>query len=296
MVGLYLIRPYSCGVHLPRWVHPLGLSIFALPSGLVVSLTLRLRSAKSPRISDPIQYFLDCGQYYAHNSTMFKNEPPTPKGEQTRTAIYETALELFRDRGFDSTTMQDVAAAAGVAKSAAYYYFPSKEAIVTAYYDAIQAEQERVCAEIFAQTTNLRRRLEAALMTKFDLAQNDRKLLGIIFRYAGEPAHPLSCLGAATADIRHRAMRSFSEALSLEGLPPDLEQILPLALWSLQMGLLVLFLYDATKGQQRTRKLAVGALGLMENLLKLAKLPIIKPVRTRVITLLREADLLPDLG
>jgi AcrR family transcriptional regulator len=227
---------------------------------------------------------------------MFKNEPPTPKGEQTRTAIYETALELFRDRGFDSTTMQDVAAAAGVAKSAAYYYFPSKEAIVTAYYDAIQAEQERVCADIFAETTNLRRRLEAALMTKFDLAQNDRKLLGIIFRYAGEPAHPLSCLGAATADVRHRAMRSFSDALSVEHLPPDLAQILPLAFWSLQMGLLVLFLYDSTKGQQRTRKLAAGALGLMENLLKLATLPILKPVRTRVITLLREADLLPDLG
>src|SRR6201996_406884 len=145
---------------------------------------------------------------------MFKSEVPTVKGEQTRKAIFETALELFRDRGFDNTTMQDIAAAANVAKSAAYYYFPSKEAIVTAYYDAIQTEQERLCTEVFAQTTNLRRRLEAALMTKFDLAQNDRKLLGIIFRYTGEPSHPLSCLGESTSDVRHRAMRSFSDALS----------------------------------------------------------------------------------
>jgi AcrR family transcriptional regulator len=225
---------------------------------------------------------------------MVNNEPPTVKGEQTRTVIFETALELFRDRGFDSTTMQDIAAAARVVKSAAYYYFPSKEAIVTAYYDAIQTEQERLCAEVFAQTGDLRRRLEAALMTKFDLAQNDRKLLGIIFRYAGEPAHPLSCLGDATSDVRHRAMRSFSDALSAERLPKDLEQLLPLALWSLQMGLLVLFLYDSTKGQQRTRRLAAGALDLTEKLLKLAKLPLLKPVRMRLLALLVEADLLPN--
>jgi AcrR family transcriptional regulator len=181
-----------------------------------------------------------------------------------------------------------------VAKSAAYYYFPSKEAIVTAYYDAIQSEQERLCAMVFAQTTNLRKRLEAALMTKFDLAQDDRKLLGIIFRYAGEPSHPLSCLGEATSDVRHHAMRSFSEALSIESLPKDLAQLLPLALWSLQMGLLVLFLYDSTKGQQRTRRLAAGALDLTEKLLMLAKLPILKPVRKRLLALLDEADLLPQ--
>ena len=107
-------------------------------------------------------------------------------------------------------------------------------------------------------------------MTKFDLAQDDRKLLGIIFRYAGESSHPLSCLGEATSDVRYRAMRSFSEALSIERLPKDLDQLLPLALWSLQMGLLVLFLYDSTKEQQRTRRLASGALGLTEKLLMLA--------------------------
>lgn len=226
---------------------------------------------------------------------MFKNEPTTTKGEQTRMGIFETALELFRGRGFDNTTMQDIAGAAGVAKSAAYYYFPSKEAIVTAYYDAIQTEQERLCAETFARTTALRPRLDAAMMTKFDLAQNDRKLLGIIFRYTGEPAHPLSCLGDATVEIRQRAMRSFSDALAVERLPKDLEQLLPLALWSLQMGLLVLFLYDSTKGQQRTRRLAAGALDLTLKVLLLAKLPILKPVRTRLLTLLREADLLPQV-
>ena len=225
---------------------------------------------------------------------MVKSEPTTTKGEQTRELIFETALELFRDKGFDRTTMQDIAAHAKVAKGAAYYYFPSKEAIIQAYYEVVQAEQERLCGEIFEQTKDLKLRLHAAMHSKFDLAQHDRNLLGIVFRYAGEPTHPLSCLGKGTADIRSRATRIFQTALAVERLPKDLEELLPLALWSLQMGLLVMFLYDSSAGQKRTRQLATGSIDFTLKMMALVKLPILKPVRAKVLALLREADLLPQ--
>jgi hypothetical protein len=60
------------------------------------------------------------------------------------------------------------------------------------------------------------------------------------------------------------------------------------------MGLLVLFLYDDSAQQSRTRKLADGALDLTMKLLVLARLPVLKPVRSRILALLRDADLLPD--
>jgi AcrR family transcriptional regulator len=60
------------------------------------------------------------------------------EGENTRELILRTALELFRRYGFEVTTMRDIACAAKVATGAAYYYFPSKEAIVSAYYDQVQ--------------------------------------------------------------------------------------------------------------------------------------------------------------
>lgn len=224
---------------------------------------------------------------------MFKSEPATDKGEQTRRHIFECALDLFREKGFDATTMQDVAVRANVAKSAAYYYFPGKEAIIQAYYDAVQSEQERMCGEVFVRSANLRTRLAAVMQTKFDLTKDDRKLLGVVFRYTGEPEHPLSCLGRGTAEIRRRSMHVFRQAIADEQLPKDLQQLLPLALWALQMGLLVMFLYDDSAGQQRTRRLAGGALDLTLKLLMLAKLPVLKPVRTKVLGLLREADLLP---
>jgi AcrR family transcriptional regulator len=226
--------------------------------------------------------------------TMVKSEPSTGKGEQTRHHIFECALALFREKGFDATTMQQVANRAHVAKSAAYYYFPSKEAIVQAYYEVVQAEQERICNEVFADRKDLKSRLAIAMHSKFDLAKKDRKLLGVVFRYTGEPQHPLSCLGKGTAEIRRRAMAIFQDAISTERLPKDLGELLPLALWALQMGLLVLFLYDDSPDQQRTRKTADGALQLTVKLLVAAKLPVLKPIRTRILSLLRNSELLPD--
>lgn len=225
---------------------------------------------------------------------MVKNEPTTEKGEQTRKLIFESALELFRQQGFDATTMQGIATHAGVVKSAAYYYFPSKEAIVQAYYEVVQAEQERLCAVGFRQHKRLKDRLRLALHSKLDLAKNDRNLLGVVFRYTGEPLHPLSCLGEGTRDIRRRSMAVFHDALSEEKLPEDLRRLLPLALWGLQMGLLILFLYDSSKNQRRTRTLADSSLDLSLKLLGLAKLGVLKPVRSRLLALLRDADLLPE--
>ncbi|MGB9079563.1 MAG: helix-turn-helix domain-containing protein, partial [Terracidiphilus sp.] len=54
----------------------------------------------------------------------------TPKAEETGTRILDAALALFRQEGFDNATMRGIAEKAGVATGAAYYYYPSKDAIV----------------------------------------------------------------------------------------------------------------------------------------------------------------------
>ena len=78
---------------------------------------------------------------------MFKSEDgsivrPTAKAEDTRRRILATALDLFQERGFAETTMREIARKAEVATGAAYYYFPSKEAIIMAFYWQTQTEFE----------------------------------------------------------------------------------------------------------------------------------------------------------
>lgn len=60
--------------------------------------------------------------------------PTRTKRRQRRKAarpaeLAEAALELFVERGFDATRLEDVAARAGVAKGTVYLYFASKEAL-----------------------------------------------------------------------------------------------------------------------------------------------------------------------
>src|SRR5947207_2169408 len=50
--------------------------------------------------------------------------------QQTRTAIADAAVALFLERGFVETTMEDVAAVAGVSRRTAYRHFPSKDDLV----------------------------------------------------------------------------------------------------------------------------------------------------------------------
>ena len=223
---------------------------------------------------------------------MFKTV--TAKGEDTRERIYRTALTLFRERGFDATTMRDIAAAAGMSLGAAYHYFPGKDAIVLAYYDRVSLEHARQVAEQARSPRKLADRLSIAFQSKLEILRDDRPLMGALLRFAGDPRHPLSFFGAATREHRLQSMAVFAAALGDEHLPDDLARLAPVALWALHMGLLLYFLHDESPGHRRTIALTTGAIGLIVAALKVARLPVLRPLRRRVIALLDEARLIPD--
>lgn len=64
----------------------------------------------------------------------------TARGEQTRQRIRDTAMRLFRERGYAQTTMRAIAQEAGVAVGNAYYYFASKDHLIQEFYAQSQVE------------------------------------------------------------------------------------------------------------------------------------------------------------
>jgi AcrR family transcriptional regulator len=177
------------------------------------------------------------------------------KGARTRERVLAVALRLFRQRGFARTTMRDVAAAADLALGAAYHYFPSKEALLLAYFEGLQDAHEERAAEAIPAGADLKTRLSATFHTKLDLVARDRRLLGALFGELGDPSHPLSLFGRGTRKVRERSLAQF-EALAA-GLPLAAEgrRALGRTLWLAHVGLLLYFVHDRSAGQRRTRRL-----------------------------------------
>src|SRR5213083_97911 len=153
----------------------------------------------------------------------------TPKAEDTRRRILAAALDLFQEHGFAETTMRDIARRAGVATGAAYYYFPSKEAIVMAFYWQTHEEMNQLSRGPLREVRDLRGRLRALIDLKLQQFRPYREFLGALFGSAGDPSSPLSPFGEETREIREQSIEHFREALEGSGarIPADLAPHLP---------------------------------------------------------------------
>jgi AcrR family transcriptional regulator len=209
------------------------------------------------------------------------------KSEETRARILAAALELFRRDGFEAATMRGIAAAVGVATGAAYYYFPSKDAIVLAYYDQASKEMQPRLEEALAKSKDLRERLAGLLNVKLDYFAPSRGLLGALAAHT-DPEHPLSPFSDASRAIRENDIGVFERALveSRTVVPADLQPHLPRLLWLYQMGILLFWTYDRSPGQRRTTVLLDQSLTLVVRLIKVANLPLMKPLRKIVLDLI----------
>lgn len=217
------------------------------------------------------------------------------RGEATRTKIFAAALARFRKRGFEATTMRDIAEDAGVALGAAYYYFPSKDAIVLAYYDETQRLTAQRVTETFAETSDVRERLGVAFHARLDVLARDRKLLSAIFHSIADPSADISIFGKKTKRVRDESIRLFGQAvepsLAYAALDEAAKRVLVLSLWSLHMGVLLYFVHDRSKKQERTRRLVDQALDMVCGLLPIA--PELAPMfGGTVAAILKDADLL----
>src|SRR5580704_9863607 len=126
----------------------------------------------------------------------------TPKAEETGLRILESALDLFRQQGFDATTMREIAEKAEVATGAAYYYYPSKEAIVMDFYQRSCDEMQPKIEAALEHATSLTSRLTELIGVKLVHFAPNRGVLRALLRNGADPKHPLSPFSPQTQEIR----------------------------------------------------------------------------------------------
>jgi AcrR family transcriptional regulator len=96
------------------------------------------------------------------------------KKARTRAELQRHALRLFRDQGYATTTVDDIAAAADVSRSTFFRYFPSKEDVVL--FDDVDPLTDAAFAELPAGTPLLVG-LRLALRTAFARLEPEKRAL-----------------------------------------------------------------------------------------------------------------------
>jgi AcrR family transcriptional regulator len=212
----------------------------------------------------------------------------TPKAEETGIRILDAALTLFRQEGFDKATMRDIADKAGVATGAAYYYYPSKDAIVMAFYERSCAEMQPKIEAALEQVTTLEHRLRELIRVKLIHFAPDRGVLRALLRNGADPQYPLSPFSVETREIRDIDIAWFRRILVDCGMriPRDLAPHLPGVLWLFQMGVIFFWVIDDSPNQARTRRLLELAVKTVASLIRVSALPGMRPLRKTALQLI----------
>ncbi len=211
----------------------------------------------------------------------------TPKAEETGLRILDSALALFRQEGFDSATMRGIAEKAGVATGAAYYYYPSKDAIVMDFYRRSCAEMQPKIEAALEHATGLETRLRELIRVKLVHFAPNRGVLRALLRNGADPRHPLSPFSPETQEIRDIDIAWFRRILEDCGtrIPRDLEPELPGVLWFFQMGVIFFWVIDESPDQKRTTRLLDLATKSVATLIRISALPLMRPVRKSALQL-----------
>jgi AcrR family transcriptional regulator len=212
----------------------------------------------------------------------------TSRGEDTRHRIVEAALGLFREKGYDETTMRAVAERADVSLGNAYYYFASKDDLLQAYYErSHEAHAERV-RPILARERTLEARLRCVLKAKIEGEEPYHRFAGTLFRSAADPQSPLNPFSKQSRPTREKATALMAEVLdgAKMRIPKDLRDRLPELLWMYEMSVILFWIHDSSPGRRRTHALIEQGTALVVKLISLASNPLLSPLRKRALALL----------
>jgi AcrR family transcriptional regulator len=214
----------------------------------------------------------------------------TSKGDQTRALILETALEMFRERGYEETTMRAIAQKAGVSLGNAYYYFHSKEYLIQAFYQRLHEDHIAVAEPALANEKTLKARLLAVVRLKIETMEPYHQFAGVLFKTAANPRSPLNPFADESDPVREASIKLFAKVL--EGpkvrIPKDLQAELPYLLWIYHMGIVLFWIHDGSPKHRRTYRLIDHTVELLDRLIHLASNPFMRPLRKQALRLVDE--------
>lgn len=200
---------------------------------------------------------------------------PTPQGAAARDRLYAIAVRMIGERGYEATTLREIAREADVSVGLLYRYFPSKQAVVIALYDQLSAKYADEAGAmrpgrwrdrfVFALTTSLR-----------VLEPHQAALRALTPVLVGDPDEGI--FSEETAFSRLRVQRVFEEAVTgaSDAPPGPLAAGLGRLLYLVHLGVLLWWLLDKSPGRRATGSLVSLTKGLLPSIGLALRLPAIR--------------------
>ena len=223
-------------------------------------------------------------------AAMRKKAVKRPKGDQTRALILDTALAMFRERGYDQTTMRAIAQQAGVSLGNAYYYFRSKEHLIQAFYQSLHDDHVALALPALEKAETLKARLLAVVRLKIETMKPYHQFAGVLFKTEADPQSPLNPFADEANPVRMASIKLFEKVVegSTARIPKDLKAELPYLLWVFHMGIILFWIHDRSPKHRRTYRLIDHTVELVDRLIYLASNPFMRPLRKQALKLVDE--------
>jgi AcrR family transcriptional regulator len=148
------------------------------------------------------------------------------KGDQRESALLEAARAVFREKSISQVTIDELAGAAGIARSGFYFYFESKQALLAALVDQAVGKVDAEMSEWLASDDGLDRgALRRGLQRSLARWMLDGRWLREAF-IAPDPGHDMlqvreRLFATGCTVFRARIERDLRAGLTVGG-PPEL--------------------------------------------------------------------------
>ena len=104
----------------------------------------------------------------------------TPRGKERRDQLIACAAQLFAERGYHPTSVADIVATLGVGKGVFYWYFASKEELLTELLKSSNHELRKRQQQAIGDEVDPVRRIELGIRGSFEWFREHREYFSII--------------------------------------------------------------------------------------------------------------------
>lgn len=211
----------------------------------------------------------------------------TRKGEQTQQRILETALQLFTEKGYEHTTMREIAASAECSLGLTYRYFASKEDLVLALY--LQLAHDLEAQVQVLPKGSIADRFEWIMRNKLARLVPYRTAFGALFGAALTPQSDVAVLGSRTSEIRERVSNIFLQVVTGASDAPRPQQArdLGMVLYAAHLLLILFWLHDRSPESRATDELLTLSRDMLARIRPILRLPPIAKTLARFAQAIR---------